>query len=98
VALKWSTVKPEHVTKACETLLRGEQRPRAKAKGIFVAYKGHSLPGKHVARLAYCFANNLPPNTVLKFSSGDGVVNLLNKLGFSAQRIQSASPEEMRQA
>jgi hypothetical protein len=90
VALHWSTVKPEHVTKACEMLLKGEQPPRAKAKGIFVTYKGRLLPGKHVARLAYCFANDLGLDAKLKFSSGDGVVNLLHRLGFEVHRTGPA--------
>jgi hypothetical protein len=89
MSLNWSTVKAEHVTKACEMLLGGENKPRAKAKGIFLRYKGQQLPAKHIARLAYCLANNLPPSTSLKFSSGDGVLNLLRKLGFEATRVAS---------
>jgi hypothetical protein len=89
VALNWSTVKPEHVKRACELLLKGEQQPRITAKGIFVVYESQQLPAKHVVRLAYCFANNLSPSTALKFSSGEGIANLLRRLGFAVERVAS---------
>ena len=89
MALNWSTLKAEHVRRACEVLLKGEQQPRTKAKGIFVVYENQQLPAKHVVRLAYCFANNLSPSTSLKFSSGEGTANLLRRLGFTVERVAS---------
>jgi hypothetical protein len=87
VALNWSSVKPENVTEACELILRGERRPKVVAKGIFVIFKEQRLPAKHVARLAYCLANRLPLDSKLKFSSGDGIINLLQRRGHVVTRI-----------
>jgi hypothetical protein len=94
VALNWSTVKAEHVSKACDLLLNGEQLPRSKAKGIFILHANKELPAKHVVRIAYCLANSLPLGTSLKFSSGDGVVNLIRKLGFDVRRTTSGPKAE----
>src|SRR5260221_6779246 len=90
--LNWSTIKPEHVTRACELLRRGEQLPRAQAKGIFLVYQNERLPAKHVLRLAYCFANTLPLDSALKFSSGEGTVRVLRSLGFSVERNAECRP------
>lgn len=84
--LNWSTVKAEHVSRACELLRRGEQLPRAQAKGIFLVYQNERLPAKHVLRLAYCLSNGLPLGSVLRFSSGEGTVRILRNLGFSVER------------
>ena len=86
MALKWSTVKREHVTRACELLVAGDHRPRAQAKGIFVAFGGKRLPAKHALRLAYCLANNLELDANVQFASGEGTVKLLQALGFTVER------------
>lgn len=86
MALNWSTVKREHVERACGLLIAGEHRPRVPAKGLFVLLDGQRLPAKHTLRLAYCLANNLPLSAELKFSSGEGTVKLLEKLGFATER------------
>ena len=85
MALNWSTVKREHVTRACEMLVLGEHRPRVQAKGIFVAFSGQRLPAKQALRLAYCLANNIPLDADLKFSSGEGTVKRLQRLGFTVE-------------
>jgi len=87
VPLDWTSVTPENVTEACELVLKGEHRPKVGAKGIFVIFKEQRLPAKHVARLAYCLANRLPLESKLKFSSGDGIVNLQQKRGHTVTRI-----------
>jgi hypothetical protein len=87
VALDWSRVRPEHITAACKLLLRGESRPRAKAKGIFVVFEGQSLPAKHVLRLAYCLANEITPESAPKFASGESTLSRLRALGFSVERL-----------
>lgn len=84
--LNWSSVTREHVARACEFLSRGEHVPRAQAKGIFLIYQNQRLPAKHALRLAYCLANKLPLDSVLKFSSGEGTVRVLRSLGFSVER------------
>jgi hypothetical protein len=92
VPLDWSTVRPEHVTAACKLLLSGENRPRSKAKGIFLLLEGQSLPAKHVLRVAYCLANKIPADSAPKFSSGEGTVKVLRDLGFSVQRAADGKP------
>ena len=87
MALNWSSVTSENVTEACELVLKGEHRPKVGAKGIFVIFKEQQLPAKHVARLAYCLANRLPLDSKLKFSSGDGIINLLQKRGQVVTRV-----------
>jgi hypothetical protein len=56
------------------------------AKGLFVAFGDKRLPAKHAVRLAYCLANDLPLDTELRFSSGEGTVKLLQRLGFTVER------------
>ena len=90
MSLKWASVKPEHVTEACELLLRGAHDPHVGAKGIFLIFKDQRLPAKHVARLAYCIANDLPLDTRIKFSSGQGLVNLLENRGHEVTRTSSS--------
>lgn len=84
--INWKSVRTEHVTKACELVSENAKRPRVGAKGIFVTFRGQGLPAKHVLRLAYCIANELPLDSIVKFSSGDGTVNRLRELGFDAMR------------
>ena len=48
MALDWSTIKPGHVSKACDLLLKGREHPPARAKGLFVVIEGQRLPAKHV--------------------------------------------------
>ena len=95
MALDWSTVKGEHVSNACELLLKGRGHPRASAKGLFVVIEGQRLPAKHVLRLAYCLANELSPEAAPKFASGEGTVKLLQRLGFAVERTLSrTSPQQ----
>ena len=89
MSLDWKSIKSEHVTSACETLLSGANAPHSTAKGIFVVFQGNKLPAKHVLRLAYCLANNMSLASKIKFSSGDGTIRLLQTLGFEAGRSDS---------
>ena len=86
MGLKWQSVEAAHVTQACETLLKSAN-PRAKAQGLVVTYKNTKLPAKPVLRMAYCLANNMPAETKLKFSSGEGTLQRLRALGFQAERL-----------
>ena len=61
---------------------------RSKSGSLIVTYRGKDLPAKAVLRLAYCLANNIPPDTNLKFASGEGSIKLLRLLGFQAQKLQ----------
>jgi hypothetical protein len=89
MALRWSTVKREHVAKACDLILSGQHQPRASAKGLFLLYGEQRLPVKHALRLAYCLANELPLDTPVKFASGEGSLNLLRRLAFTVSRQAS---------
>jgi hypothetical protein len=86
MALNWTSVKAEHVAKACEVLQSGVHRPRAPAKGIVLLYQDSEFPAKHALRLAYCIANRMPLTAEIKFASGEGTIKLLRSLGFAAER------------
>jgi hypothetical protein len=89
MALKWNTIRAEHVTQACELVVGERGVTRGTAKGIFVVFRDHTLPAKHVLRLAYLLANGLAVDTPLKFSSGEGTVSRLQGLGFKVVRNSS---------
>ena len=91
MALNWDTIQAQHVKQACEMVASGQHAPKARAKGIFIAYEGQHLPAKHVLRLAYLVANSMPLDTTLKFASGEGTINLLKGLGFTVERLQQSS-------
>ena len=86
MALNWDTVRAEHVKRACDLVASGERTPRSTAKGLFVSYNERNLPAKHVLRLAYLLANNLPLDKELRFASGEGTLNRLRALGFTVAR------------
>jgi hypothetical protein len=81
MALNWASVKAHHLTQACE-MLSDSDSPRSKSGSLVVTYRGKNLPAKAVLRLAYCLANNISPETRLKFAT----------LGFQAQRLQADHP------
>jgi hypothetical protein len=56
---------------------------------LVVKYKDKKLPAKAILRMAYCLANNIPSDTKLKFSSGEGCLSLFRSLGFHAGRLQT---------
>lgn len=89
--LDWNAVKPGHVEKACELMLGGQYPARTKEKGIVVRFRDADLPAKHVLRLAYSLAKGMPLDAEVKFTSGDGTISLLKRLGFDAQRREERS-------
>ena len=89
MALNWDTVRAEHVKQACDLVASGEHAPRSTAKGLFVSHNGRDLPAKHVLRLAYLLANSLSLDKELRFASGEGTLNRLRALGFTARRSQA---------
>ena len=89
MGLDWKSVTAVHVTQACETLLNSTGRG-TKPRGLIVTYKGKQLPAKVILQTAYCLANNIPSETKLKFSSGEGSLQRLQSLGFRAERLQIA--------
>ena len=88
MGLNWKSVQTVHVTQACETLWKSTA-PRAKAQGLIVTYKNKQLPAKPVLRMAYCLANNMPAESKVKFSSGEGTLQRLRALGFQAERLSN---------
>ena len=86
MSLNWSTIRASHVEQACQLVESGTQPARTPAKGIFLIRSSSALPAKHVLRLAYCIANELPLDSKLKFSSGDGTITRLRGLGFEVER------------
>ena len=91
MGLNWKSVKAVHVTQACEALLNSAGTG-PKPRGLIVTYKDKKLPAKAVLRMAYCLANNIPSETKLKFSSGEGSLQLFRSLGFRAERLQTKHP------
>jgi hypothetical protein len=75
LGLNWKSVTAAHVTQACEALLKSAGS-RAKPRGLIVTYKDKQLPAKVILRMAYRLANKLPSETKLKFSSGEGSLQL----------------------
>lgn len=94
MAIDWSIIGREHVIKACDLLLKGKERSPTKAKGLFVVIEGQQLPAKQVVRLAYCLASKLSVESAPKFSSGEGTVKLLQRLGFAVDRISPTKPPQ----
>src|SRR5262249_16403137 len=86
--MEWSSVKAQHVSKACDALLRSKI-PSLKPGGLVVIYKNERLPAKAVLRLAYCLANNISTEAHIKFSSGETSLTRLRLLGFHAERLQA---------
>ena len=91
MGLNWKSVKAVHVTQACEALLNPAGLG-SKPRGLVVTYKDKQLPAKTILRMAYCLANNIPSETKLKFSSGEGSLQLFRSLGFRAERLQTNHP------
>jgi hypothetical protein len=91
MGLNWKSVKAAHVTQACEAFLKSAG-PEPKPRGLVVTYKDKQLPAKAILRMAYCLANSIPSETKLKFSSGEGSLQLFQSLGFRAERLQTNHP------
>lgn len=92
MALDWSSVKPEHVRAAFDLLKR--RNVVNKQRGLVVRHQGLELPAKEVLRIAYRLANALPEAAEVKFSSGDGTLLVLQRLGFEAERIDFSHPSK----
>jgi hypothetical protein len=86
MALNWKSVSAEHVREAL--LIVSAKRATDLAAGIVILDRGRRLPAKEVLRTAYQLANQLPRDAKIKFSSGDGTLNVLRNLGFEAERIE----------
>jgi hypothetical protein len=86
MALNWKSVSAEHVREAL--LIVSAKRSTDLTAGIVILDQGRRLPAKEVLRTAYQLANRLPSDSKLKFSSGDGTLNILRNLGFEAERIE----------
>ena len=86
MAPNWKSVTAEHVREACARVYLANPTP--KVRGIVVWDGNHALAAKEVLRVAYRLANDLPDSKDVRFSSGDGSLALLLRLGFRAERIR----------
>jgi len=86
MAIKWNSIGTDHVTRAFELLAKDSVNHNRGGRSLFVTHQGLSLPAKDVMRLAYLLANRLPPDTKVKFSSGEGIMARLTSLGFAVER------------
>jgi len=93
MGLNWKSVKSVHVSEACEVYLNSGG-PKPKVRGLVIRYKELPLPAKTILRIAYCLANNMPPEKELKFSSSEGSLRFLRSLGFQTERLQAVQPVE----
>ena len=86
MAINWNTVRADHVVQAFDLVSADAKTRHQRVTGIFVRSGDDLLPAKQVIRIAYLVANNLPLDTKLKFTSGEGTVNRLRDLGFHVER------------
>jgi hypothetical protein len=89
VALNWKSVSAEHVREAMKIV--GAAKTTNRSSGLVLIDGSRTYSAKEVLRLAYRIANKLPSGSVVKFSSGDGTLNVLTKLGFDAKRLTEES-------
>jgi hypothetical protein len=93
VALNWKSVTAEHVREAMQHV--GASKAKKNGMSRLVLIDGSRMySAKEVLRVAYRLANKLPRDSVVKFSSGDGTLNVLRKLGFVAKRLTTESGAE----
>ena len=88
VALNWKSVSAEHVRAALKQVANAKSKDSA--SGLIVFDGDRKLPAKEVLGVAYRLANKLASDVPLKFSSGDGTLYILQRLGFRAERIPRA--------
>ncbi len=91
MALNWKSVTADHVQAALKQV--AATKPSDRASGLIIVDEGRMLPAKEVLRVAYRLANKLPTDAPLKFSSGDGTLNVLLRLGFNAKRCETQASE-----
>jgi hypothetical protein len=89
MALKWSSVTAVHVERACATI-RARARFREKTVGLILYHGAHQFSAKEVLGEAYRMANGLPPDSAVRFSSGEPTLRVLRKLGFRADRLPAS--------
>jgi hypothetical protein len=90
VALNWKSVTAEHVRAALKEVAASKSIDRK--SGLVIVEGNRHLPAKDVLRVAYRLANKLPTSAPVKFSSGDGTINVLVNLGFDARRYGKDVP------
>ena len=89
MALNWKSVTADHVRAALKQVAASKSADRV--SGLVIVNEGRTLPAKEVLRVAYRLANRLPHDAPLKFSSGDGTLNVLQRLGFNAKRRETGA-------
>jgi hypothetical protein len=92
VTLNWKSVTADNIREAMKQV--GASKFANRKLGLVLIDKSNVYLAKEILRVAYRLANKLPRDSVVKFSSGDGTLNVLTKLGFDAKRL----PNEGRNA
>ena len=92
MALNWKSVTAEHVQEAIKQV--GASKSTNRSSGLVLVDGSRTYSAKDVLRVAYRLANRLPSGSVVKFSSGDGTLNVLTKLGFDAKRLSQGGSSE----
>jgi hypothetical protein len=81
-------IQREHIERACRELIQSGEH--AAGGSYFVRFEGRDLPAKRVVRDAYLHANEREIETN-KFSGGQFVARILQRLGFDVIVRQSES-------
>lgn len=89
MALNWKSVTADHVRTALKQVVASKSADRV--FGLVIVNEGRMLPAKEVLRVAYRLANKLSDDAPIKFSSGDGTLNVLQRLGFNAKRCETGA-------
>ncbi len=85
VALNWKSVTADHVREALRLVLAS--RATNRVSGLILIEGDRTVSAKEVLRVAYRIANKLQSDADIKFSSGDGTLNILRNLGFNVTRV-----------
>lgn len=87
MAIDWKKITKAHVEEACNSLVQNAVIERLRVGSIVVSHRDRNLPAKRVLRRAYEIAIG-KQESQLKFSSGDGTVNLLRRFGLTVGRLK----------
>lgn len=87
MAIDWKRITKTHVEEACNSLAQTPVIERLRVGSIVVLHKDKNLPAKKVLRRAYEIAMG-KQESQLRFSSGDGTVNLLRRFGLAVGRLK----------
>lgn len=87
MTIDWKKITRAHIEEACNSLGQTPVIKGLRVGSIVVLHRDKNLPAKKVLRRAYEIAMG-EQESQLKFSSGDGIVNLLRRFGLTVGRLK----------